>query len=738
MVHGPAALRHLVDLSDDSPDFETQLATVTTNLHKIKQEIAEFVTKDHPHIVQALTHNHRIVNEFSSLCQQVQGMEFENLIREVNSTINEKQRLEKNMASAKQMLKLLDYLTETNNLLQRFDNAIQRDDLQVAAELISCIRVQIDSENTNTLLAEEANLSEIVRQRYEGSRERLKEVALSTWSKTIRRGSSNERKYETIDVKEDDIDVLTSPLGCASVPQSLLLALHVTDLLDDIMTELSNNLKDCIRLWGREKRTQPPMTIRAATELSCVIIEGLASALFDFFPKVALADDVDEHRDQVSGHRKALAQEVLVHFVGSHIWPTLSGCLRENILSPSLKLGVNTDTENYGSSDQHSSFRLDKKAAEQRLSELREKLKRVGFPTQDADPSELLREVEERFASEMCDEMLHQVRLLLQDDDVQAVDVEDTFSRNHHYHADGTCVKYTVSNRATKLLGILRNALEMASVCNVPAAFAICNRAKEVIKLYVAAAQRSSEILFLSLLMHNDAIYLATECLTLVLPYYSRLPAVVASETSFADLNPLLLNLAQSVLSQAISRASDTLLDTLAWGQGFVAIGEDKRAGDHARLAGREILRQLSILSAQWSKACPAGAVANSVTTVFSPMLERLVQIILELKHISDQDSLALGDLVGQITDECELLSTKLCELGQSAVPSIARCRLVVFTLRSRLQPVLEKIEQGSLGILRPSELLHLMKALWTEEALRSHAQTTIRSLEAATRSESQ
>jgi hypothetical protein len=247
-----------------------------------------------------------------------------------------------------------------------------------------------------------------------------------------------------------------------------------------------------------------------------------------------------------------------------------------------------------------------------------------------------------------------------------------------------------------------------------------------MVELFIALTPREPAVLRLALSWHNDALHLARECLTLVLPYHAGLSPAAATRATMVGLRAPLLALARTVLSEAVGEARAAMLETLEQANGLLAVGEDTAAGERARAVSQRIARQLAALSDELAEHLTTDAAATAIALAAEPVLAELVRTVLSLRHISEKDSHELCRVVETVTTACEAL---LDGGAAEPLPSVARSRQVQFVLGSRLTMVVEHHEKGALAGLRPVELISLMRALWTEEALLNNARSTLKAL---------
>ena len=301
-----------------------------------------------------------------------------------------------------------------------------------------------------------------------------------------------------------------------------------------------------------------------------------------------------------------------------------------------------------------------------------------------------------------------------------------------------------VSERALSLVRLVRGAMGLAATCDAAGATVLYARARDLIDLFCAAApaalgdvRRASP--HAALLLRNDCELLGHACLFLGAEVAATLPPPLDARATFVDLADALVAVGAGVLDSLVGAQRAQLLETVASGGDFCAVGEEEAAGAAATGALKRLAHEMKRLRATWGGTLPPATARVHLAALLDAPLGALLGALLALRHISGSDCATLGALLAELLPQCdEVLATADAADGGGLAPSLQRLRQLAALLdaahRSDLPAVQALHSSGALGAFRAAEVLSLYGALFAVQS--AAARAFARELQAAAQAE--
>ncbi|KAL3693047.1 hypothetical protein R1sor_006698 [Riccia sorocarpa] len=223
----------------------------------------------------------------------------------------------------------------------------------------------------------------------------------------------------------------------------------------------------------------------------------------------------------------------------------------------------------------------------------------------------------------------------------------DTFgdrsiSRLHNFGA--------VSSVARKLLAIIHDTIEDASLATPRTARELYHASRDAVQLYralipVKLGSGTSSLSQAAALFHNDCLYIAHELLTFVYQYGDALPVPLKENFTFVDLVPVFRLLAKELMNQQVSIVAGELMTKLDQARGFQRTDE-KQLYEITQQSLQQVLAIFNNLATLWRPVLSQKVYTEVVSRLIENVVSRIVCEVLAIDDIAVQESVQLQKIL--------------------------------------------------------------------------------------------
>ncbi|KAG7401469.1 Centromere/kinetochore protein zw10 [Phytophthora boehmeriae] len=214
------------------------------------------------------------------------------------------------------------------------------------------------------------------------------------------------------------------------------------------------------------------------------------------------------------------------------------------------------------------------------------------------------------------------------------------------------------------------------------------------------------------MLYHNDCLYITYHMLIIGHLYKHRLPSPLNQTATMVDMVPALRDNGERALTSYAAGQTDEIVSGI---KALPALGalDSERDMERVETFIRGTLYKLNEMSSSWHEGLPLAVYNKIMSRMVEPLVKSFVENVLAVPKISENAGAHLHHLLSLLL-ECEGLFDSPTQAVKH-VPSIGRLSKLTAILMDPLTSVHDKFNAGSLDAFTPKELAVLVKSLFRE-----------------------
>jgi len=405
----------------------------------------------------------------------------------------------------------------------------------------------------------------------------------------------------------------------------------------------------------------------------------------------------------------------------------------------------------------------------EKTEQLHQYLADIGFlPATDMTILNYARNVDAIFASKVCQNLLSEARLVMKQDLYVTVEVSPEATEAVDINNQGDAIKKegkikeevgvkeedsdlagrippvfplpsssfqfpacSVSQSVISLMELAHTGLRDACAAQPFCAIRLFHTVRNVFEMWCAVTPTYHRTALETLpqqaaVVHNNAMYLAHQLVTLGFLYKEKLPESLQKHSlTFIDLVPRLREVGANVLLASMKRQREQLRQILTTA-GFISLSSDRRLPSGAEQSIKQLVHHLSHLQRVWQPVLPPSIYAKCLGTLLNSALEELIQHITGLEDISADMAEQLVSLLNQLVTKAPAVfgpvKGKVLETGPSPHDVIrfvrrwSKFKELILVLGTSLREIDERWAggKGPLAVeFPPEEVKQLIRALF-------------------------
>ncbi|KAM0060631.1 putative RZZ complex, subunit Zw10 protein [Helianthus debilis subsp. tardiflorus] len=295
----------------------------------------------------------------------------------------------------------------------------------------------------------------------------------------------------------------------------------------------------------------------------------------------------------------------------------------------------------------------------------------------------------------------------------------------------------SVSETALQLLELVHQTLKDVCLSSPTVALEFCHAARDALLLYEAVIPVKLErqldgINQVSVLIHNDCLFLSQEILGLKFEYQSDFPTSV-KEAVFIDLGIRYKLMAEEILQRQIQLVKHNLMEAIDGADGFQNTHQPKRY-ESAKFSIDQVAFILEKVRIIWEPLLLPLTYKQSMCTVVEAVCSRMTKDILQLDDIAAEETLQIQRLIHMLLENLSSLLESLVGINQTTkpqealsssiddlIPPLPQLRVLADMLDMPLKSITASWESGELAKCgyTSSEVKDFIRAIFTDSPLR-------------------
>uniref|UniRef100_A0A1B6K948 Centromere/kinetochore protein zw10 homolog n=1 Tax=Graphocephala atropunctata TaxID=36148 RepID=A0A1B6K948_9HEMI len=359
-------------------------------------------------------------------------------------------------------------------------------------------------------------------------------------------------------------------------------------------------------------------------------------------------------------------------------------------------------------------------------------LKEIGFIDEDNKSiAEYSTNVEELFATKTCEAYLAAARNIMKKDlhdvkqvgpvnDIAPEDLETTIQLTELSPYTFQFPSCQISKSTDELLDLVNEILREIPHNMEMCAVRLFYTARNVFIMYCDVVPEFHERLLdtipqQSVILHNNAMYLAHHLMFLGLKYKPTMPPVLQGHTTtFVDLVDTLRSLAVSVFTKQLQMQKKHIIDILR-DSGLVTLSDSPKFPEGIEKALRQCLRQLALLQTVWQQVLPVNNYCKALGMLCNAFVEEIVQKVVAAEDIPADTAAQLVVVFSLIQQKAPLVFPEPLEIHRH-VKKWAKLSELQLMLGAGLREVDDRWADGKGPLAQEftaDQVRHLVRALF-------------------------
>ncbi|KAF3434839.1 hypothetical protein FNV43_RR21926 [Rhamnella rubrinervis] len=294
-----------------------------------------------------------------------------------------------------------------------------------------------------------------------------------------------------------------------------------------------------------------------------------------------------------------------------------------------------------------------------------------------------------------------------------------------------------VSKAATQLMELVHQILKDVCLSSTRVALEFYRTARDVLLLYevvipVKLERQLDGINQVSVLMHNDCLYLSQEILGLAFEYRSDFPSSMKEHAVFVDMAPRFHVMAEEILHRQIQLVKDNLKQAIDGADGFQNTHQQKEY-ESAKFSIDQVVFILEKVHIIWEPLLMPSTYRRSMCMVIESVFSRITRDVLHLDDMAAEETLELQRLIHLMLESLSSLLESLDALQieksldgcahplNDLIPSLPKIRKLAELLDMPLKSITAAWESGDLLSCNftSKEVQGFIKAIFADSSLR-------------------